>query len=274
MNKLRIILADDHPVVHGKDAEVLMQAESRLHQSGEPVACEIDHSGPDAARKLRLRLHPVRGRHGVSALLGTLADVTDLYEARRATEAATHTAGTFLSLVSHEIRTPIAGALGIVELLAHTPLNQEQVHMLGMLEESVESLLEIMGDILDFSRLQAGELQLDQGTFDLRDLLDDVVAAAAAPAAEKGLRLHASADRRTAAKPRRQAGSYAGGWRNRHRPRQPPPGRPRLRCAPARPPRAGAATGTAARRAGWRAGRGPWGCPGGCRTRSHARRGP
>jgi PAS domain S-box len=192
--------------VHGKDAEVLMQAESRLHQSGEPVACEIDHSGPDAARKLRLRLHPVRGRHGVSALLGTLADVTDLYEARRATEAATHTAGTFLSLVSHEIRTPIAGALGIVELLAHTPLNQEQVHMLGMLEESVESLLEIMGDILDFSRLQAGELQLDQGTFDLRDLLDDVVAAAAAPAAEKGLRLHASADRRLAAAYRGDAG--------------------------------------------------------------------
>lgn len=192
--------------VHGKDADVLMQAESRLHQSGEPVACEIDHSGPDAARKLRLRLHPVRGRHGVSALLGTLADVTDLYEARRATEAATHTAGTFLSLVSHEIRTPIAGALGIVELLAHTPLNQEQVHMLGMLEESVESLLEIMGDILDFSRLQAGELQLDQGTFDLRDLLDDVVAAAAAPAAEKGLRLHASADRRLAAAYRGDAG--------------------------------------------------------------------
>src|SRR5690606_39338880 len=101
-------------------------------------------------------------------------------------------------LVSHEIRTPIAGALGIVELLAHTPLDQEQVHMLGMLEESVEALLDILGDILDCSRLQAGELQLDQGIFDLRALLDEAVATAAVQAGEKGLRLHACVDRHIA----------------------------------------------------------------------------
>jgi PAS domain S-box len=184
--------------VHGKDTDALMQAESRLHQSGGPVACEIDQGGGETTRALRLRLHPVRGPQGVGAVLGTMADITDLHEARRASEAAAHTAGTFLSLVSHEIRTPIAGALGIVELLAHTPLDQEQVHMLGMLEESVEALLDILGDILDFSRLQAGELQLDQGIFDLRALLDEAVATAAVQAGEKGLRLHACVDRHIA----------------------------------------------------------------------------
>lgn len=189
--------------VHGADTEALLQAEGRLHQSGEAVACEIGHNDCDGTRTLRLRLHPLPGPEGVRAVLGTMADVTELHEARRATEAATHTAGTFLSLISHEIRTPIAGALGIVELLAHTPLDQEQVHMLGMLEESVEGLLEILGDILDFSRLQAGELQLDSEVFDLRTLVDEVVATAAVPAREKGLRLYACLDRRL-------AGAYRG----------------------------------------------------------------
>src|SRR5690606_9820177 len=78
-------------------------------------------------------------------------------------------------------------------------LDQEQRQMLGMLEESVEGLLEILGDILDFSRLQAGELQLDSAQFDLRALVDEVMAAAAAPASGKGVRLHARLDSRLAA---------------------------------------------------------------------------
>ncbi len=185
--------------VHGADTEALLQAENHFHQTGEPVACEIGHNACDATRTLRLRLHPVPGSGGMRAVLGTMADVTELHQARRATEAATHTAGTFLSLMSHEIRTPIAGALGLVELLGHTPLDPEQVHMLGMLEESVEGLLEILGDILDFSRLQAGELQLDSEVFDLRALVDEVVDAAAGPARENGLQLFACLDHQLAA---------------------------------------------------------------------------
>ena len=189
----------DVPQLHGADSEVLLQVERRLRQTGDPVACEIGHSGGDAPRTLRLRLQPLHGGQAKGVVLGTMADVTDLQEARRATEAATHTAGTFLSLVSHEIRTPIAGALGIVELMAHTPLDPEQVHMLGMLEESVEGLLEILGDILDFSRLQAGELRLDEGEVDLRAVFDELVAGTAALAGERGLRLHARVDHRLAA---------------------------------------------------------------------------
>ncbi len=186
--------------IHGVDTDTLLQAEGRVHQSGQAIACEITRGTAEASRTLRLRLHPLPGPDGIRAVLGTMADVTELHEARRATEAATHTAGTFLSLISHEIRTPIAGALGLVELLAHTPLDQEQLQMLGMLEESVEGLLEILGDILDFSRLQAGELQLDSGAFDLRALVDEVTAAAATPARDKGLRLHACVDGTLAAR--------------------------------------------------------------------------
>lgn len=180
--------------LHGVDTDALLRAENHLHQSGEAVVCEVGHDGNDGARVLRLRLHPLPGPEGIRAVLGILADMSELREAQRATEAATHTAGTFLSLVSHEVRTPIAGALGLVELLAHTPLDQEQVHMLGMLEESVEGLLEILGDILDFSRLQAGELQLDSGEFDLRALVDEVVAAAPAQAGDTGVRLYVRLD--------------------------------------------------------------------------------
>ncbi len=186
----------------GADLEPLQQAAAELDQGGARAIREFRHEATGhGARVLLLQLQPLAG-DAAGLVLGTLADVTALHDARRAGEAAARATDSFLSMMSHEIRTPIAGALGIVELMAQTPLDQEQVHLLGMLEDSVDTLLHILGDILDFSRIEAGELSLDPAPCNLRALADGVLALFAPQAWEKGLRLHSIIDWRLAAEHR------------------------------------------------------------------------
>ncbi|AKC88378.1 hypothetical protein WQ53_12235 [Pseudoxanthomonas suwonensis] len=191
--------------VHGPDSEPLQQADDELELTGARVVREIERPAGDGSARLvpqllSLQLQPLATASGFPcASIGTLCDVTALREARQAGEAAARTTDTFLSMMGHEIRTPVAGALELVELLAQTPLDQEQAHLLGMLEDSVETLLHIVGDIVDFSRIEAGESTLEPGPCDVRALADGVLALFAPQAMDKGLRLYAGMDWRLAA---------------------------------------------------------------------------
>ncbi len=122
-----------------------------------------------------------------------------LVEAKAAAEAAVAAKGAFLAMMSHEIRTPMAGVLGLIELLDKTPLDREQLHMIDMVHDSAGVLLQILDDILDFSRIEAGRLMLDIHPFDLRALADGVLGLFGARAQEKGVRLYAVLDWRLAA---------------------------------------------------------------------------
>ncbi|WP_445143917.1 transporter substrate-binding domain-containing protein [Dyella sp. Tek66A03] len=122
-----------------------------------------------------------------------------LLEAKAAAEAAVAAKGAFLAMMSHEIRTPMAGVLGLIELLDKTPLDREQLHMVEMVHDSAGVLLQILDDILDFSRIEAGRLMLDIHPFDLRALADGVLGLFAARAQERGVRLYAVLDWRLAA---------------------------------------------------------------------------
>ncbi|QGZ60533.1 ATP-binding protein [Paraburkholderia acidisoli] len=113
----------------------------------------------------------------------------ELEHARDNAEAASRAKDDFLAMMSHEIRTPMNGVLGLVEVLERTPLNADQGQMVGMVHESAGALLQILDDLLDYSKIQAGHLVIDSQPFDVRDLVDNAVGLLAARAHEKGLKV-------------------------------------------------------------------------------------
>lgn len=108
--------------------------------------------------------------------LALLAEQEEKIETRRqknAAEDASRAKSQFLATMSHEIRTPMNGVIGMLEMLRDTPLNESQKHYIDVIHRSGETLLEIINDILDYSKIEAGKMQLEQATFRLDHLIED-----------------------------------------------------------------------------------------------------
>lgn len=98
----------------------------------------------------------------------------DLEEARNAAERANRAKSDFLATVTHEIRTPLHGIIGMTELLQHTPLSEEQKRYALAAHSSGESLLDLINSILDFSKIEADKVVVERIEFDLVGLLDEI----------------------------------------------------------------------------------------------------
>ena len=116
-----------------------------------------------------------------------LAHERDAAEAARAeAEAANQAKSTFLATMSHEIRTPMNGVLGMLEVLEHQGISGDQRAIVATMRSSASALLRIIDDVLDFSRIEAGRLELEETPFSLSELVGGTVDALRPQATAKG----------------------------------------------------------------------------------------
>ncbi len=154
------------------------------------INCRI-RDGKGAWRWVRIKGSvPGNSENGQESVVsGTLSDVTDFVEAQLQAEKANAAKSEFLATVTHEIRTPMNGVLGMLSAISRERLEPRQQDRIHVALQSADSLMNILNDILDFSRLDAGSVELEMLDSELTELTTSAVELLRQKAEEKKLRL-------------------------------------------------------------------------------------
>jgi PAS domain S-box-containing protein len=136
----------------------------------------------------RISTAPILDNTGkINGFVENLQDITDIVQAREAAQKADQAKSEFLSNVSHELRTPMNGIIGLTDLLLDSELNNDQHELTEMIQKSAASLMNVISDILDYSKIDAGKLECEIISFDLRTTIEKIEKTVSVKAREKGL---------------------------------------------------------------------------------------
>jgi signal transduction histidine kinase/CheY-like chemotaxis protein len=125
-------------------------------------------------------------------ILCSARDITDVIEAKKEADAANMQKSEFIAVMAHEIRTPLHQVVGFIELLGMTKLNKEQTGFVRLLQGAAMSLMAVINDLLDYTKLEAGKMDIEHIAFEVRAVIEGSLAAMECKAEEKGIRLESN----------------------------------------------------------------------------------
>lgn len=162
----------------------IMRGRQLLKRERELLSLVSDRTA-ELQQEINVRKKAEEELHNSLSLLISTND--ELKSAKDAAESANRAKNQFLANVSHELRTPMNGIIGMTQLTLDTELTTEQREYLGMAKESADSLLELLNDILDFTKIEAGKLRLSNVPFNLPAAIQRIMKSFKIRAQEKGL---------------------------------------------------------------------------------------